>query len=106
MTNPNCDFEDCMEEDCVDFASNSDISAIITQKGQQQTSKQTSFKIQCSPNTIDMRHSIKETYLTPTKQQATPTEDKLSRMIDNCVKMECGGCRKLIPTHLFYEHLI
>ena len=29
MTNPNCDFEDCMEEDCVDFASNTDISVII-----------------------------------------------------------------------------
>lgn len=26
-------------------------------------------------------------------------------MIENCIKMECVGCRKLIPTHLFYEHL-
>jgi len=27
-------------------------------------------------------------------------------MIDACVKMECLGCHKLIPTVQFYEHLI
>lgn len=27
-------------------------------------------------------------------------------MIESCVKMECVGCRKLIPTHLFYDHLL
>lgn len=31
---------------------------------------------------------------------------KLYKMIEYCVKMECAGCRKLIPTHLFYDHLM
>jgi len=31
--------------------------------------------------------------------------DIVYRMLENCVKMECIGCRKLIPTHLFFEHL-
>jgi hypothetical protein len=30
---------------------------------------------------------------------------KMQKMLENCVKMECIGCRKLIPTHLFYDHL-
>lgn len=32
MTNPNCDFEDCMEEDCVDFSSNTNNVSPIMQK--------------------------------------------------------------------------
>jgi len=31
--------------------------------------------------------------------------ENIYKMIENCVKMECSGCRKLIPTHLFYDHL-
>lgn len=32
-------------------------------------------------------------------------EGKLYKMIEHCLKMECAGCRKLIPTHLFFDHL-
>ena len=31
---------------------------------------------------------------------------RLKTMIDATVKLECSGCRKLIPTCQFYEHLI
>lgn len=31
---------------------------------------------------------------------------RLKKMVDACVKMECLGCHKLIPTVQFFEHLI
>ena len=31
--------------------------------------------------------------------------ENIYKMIENCVKMECTQCRKLIPTHLFYDHI-
>ena len=49
-------------------------------------------------------------YLTPNKSSAKSQHsvfavENIYKMIENCVKMECVGCRKLIPTHLFYDHL-
>lgn len=32
--------------------------------------------------------------------------NRLKKMIDACVKMECLGCHQLVPTIMFYEHLI
>ena len=32
--------------------------------------------------------------------------NRLKKMIDACVKMECLGCHQLVPTIQFYEHLI
>ena len=45
------------------------------------------------------------------KRYDLPIEDiqlfnRLKRMIDATVKMECLGCHKLIPTIQFYDHLI
>ena len=57
-------------------------------------------------NGLDPRKSIGNVYLTPNKSSHPNNYDKISKMVDNCVKMECAGCRKLIPTHLFYDHLI
>jgi hypothetical protein len=57
--------------------------------------------ISCSP----INRSRKEVYLTPNKRSHPNNIDQLSKMIENCVKMECSGCRKLIPTHLFYDHI-
>jgi hypothetical protein len=67
---------------------------------------------------MDMRKSFKDvaSYMTPnktnrsinnlnTQQAISIIENKVYKMIENCVKMECAGCRKLIPTHLFYEHI-
>jgi hypothetical protein len=31
--------------------------------------------------------------------------ENIYKMFENCVKVECAGCRKLIPTHLFYDHM-
>jgi predicted aldo/keto reductase-like oxidoreductase len=31
--------------------------------------------------------------------------NRLKKMIDSAIKMECSGCHKLIPTTKFYEHL-
>jgi len=32
--------------------------------------------------------------------------NRLKKMIDATIKMECAGCHKLIPTTQFYDHLI
>ena len=48
-----------------------------------------------------MRQS-RESTRTPNKGNG----EKYAKMIENCVKMECAGCRKLIPTQLFYDHLL
>ena len=32
--------------------------------------------------------------------------NRLKKMIDSTVKMECSGCHKLIPTIQFYDHLV
>lgn len=44
--------------------------------------------------------------MTPNKNSTPNNNEKFQRMIDNCVKMECSNCRKLVPTHLFYDHLV
>ena len=31
--------------------------------------------------------------------------NRLKKMIDSAIKMECSGCHKLIPTTKFYEHI-
>jgi hypothetical protein len=64
-----------------------------------------SMKLSGSPLPSDIRRSLKDVaYLTPNKTsrsnliQSQGLEIRLQKMIDNCVKMECVGCRKLIPT--------
>lgn len=74
------------------------------------------LKLSGSPLVSDLRRSLKDvTYMTPNKSNRSiiikqnnsqMIQGKLYKMIENCVKMECNGCRKLIPTHLFYDHLI
>ena len=32
--------------------------------------------------------------------------NRLKKIIDAAVKMECAGCHKLVPTTQFYDHLI
>ena len=32
--------------------------------------------------------------------------DRLKKIVDATVKLECYGCHKLIPTTQFYEHLL
>ena len=32
--------------------------------------------------------------------------NRLKKMIDATVRLECAGCQKLIPTIQFYEHLL
>jgi DNA-binding transcriptional regulator GbsR (MarR family) len=68
----------------------------------------------------EIRRSFKDvaSYLTPNKSSSKSMNhtsqqahsvfavENIYKMIENCVKMECAGCRKLIPTHLFYDHLI
>ncbi len=67
-----------------------------------------------------VRRSFKDvaSYLTPNKSSSKSVNltsqaahsvfaiENIYKMIENCVKMECSGCRKLIPTHLFYDHLV
>lgn len=65
----------------------------------------------------DVKRSYREaaSYLTPNKSSARSINhtsnkavfaiENIYKMIENCVKMECAGCRKLIPTQLFYDHL-
>jgi len=73
------------------------------------------LKMSGSPMQNEMRKSAN--YLTPGKSQRSMfatninssqiiADTKLYKMIENCVKMECAGCRKLIPTHLFFDHLM
>jgi hypothetical protein len=75
------------------------------------------LKLAGSPMASDLRKSLKDVaYMTPGKSNRSMIngnnpnstqfiDSKLYRMIECCVKMECAGCRKLIPTHLFYDHL-
>ena len=79
-----------MEEDCVDTqqVNNSNLSP----------SKKSYF----SPIGKSNVRQSKESYVTPNKTK----NESYVKMIENCVKMECAGCRKLIPTHLFFEHLM
>lgn len=77
------------------------------------------LKMSNSPINSDLRKSMKDGgYMTPNKTNRSminpltqipnhnqSIDSKLYKMIENCVKMECAGCRKLIPTHLFYDHL-
>lgn len=67
----------------------------------------------------EIKRSLKDvaSYLTPNKSSSKSMNqtsqqahsvfaiENIYKMIENCVKMECAGCRKLIPTHLFYDHL-
>lgn len=64
----------------------------------------------------DIKKSFRDvaSYLTPNKSSSKSMNhtshsvfavENIYKMIENCVKMECVGCRKLIPTHLFYDHL-
>ena len=114
-----------MEEDCVDpLNTSSKKDCNRTYNGGFMSASKKSLenphmlKLSSSPLASDLRRSLKDvTYMTPNKStrsminnvnalQTQLLESKLLKMIENCIKMECAGCRKLIPTHLFYEHLI
>jgi hypothetical protein len=53
----------------------------------------------------------KEELFKRNNQVEISTEDfqlfgRLKKIIDACVKMQCSGCHKLIPTVQFWEHLL
>lgn len=119
LMNQECDFEDCIDEECVEPAQTNKSQQFMAVNGYISAKKNSSenplfLKLASSPQNSDLRRSMKEgAYLTPDKSSRSVViqnmsqviESKLQKMIDNCVKMECIGCRKLIPTHLFYEHI-
>eukprot|EP00347_Sterkiella_histriomuscorum_P020750 403336615 len=119
MMNQDCDFEDCIDEECVEPCKSHQKDSNKSYNGCISASKKSvansmSIKISGSPLPSDIRRSLKDvTYLTPNKSNRSHLinnhsqvmETKFQKMIDSCVKMECIGCRKLIPTQLFYDHI-
>jgi hypothetical protein len=95
-----------MDEECVDPPSRVNVtnSVVLSAKP---IESQRQIKTHISPRDLSSVRQSRVVYLTPNKSTTTNNNfDKLAKMIDNCVKMECAGCRKLIPTHLFFDHLI
>ena len=91
-----------MEEECVEATtsmSNHKRNAIENQRIILNQSRESPLRL---------RTKNDKSFLTPGKNLSVNPGllEKLSRMVDNCIKMECGGCRKLIPTNFFYEHLM
>lgn len=104
IANQNCDFDSCMEEECVEATGIKVTHSVNMNHRPIETGRQ--IKTHISPRDLSSVRQSRVVYMTPNKSSTPHNLEKLSKMIDNCVKMECAGCRKLIPTQVFFEHLI
>jgi hypothetical protein len=118
--NQECDFDDCMDEECIDAnqaqrMNNLDINRSyngIMMSNKKSIDNEEKLRASRSPMAGDMPRLKEVTYMTPNKSNRSMMNTnnipnstqvmidiKLYKMIENCIKMECAGCRKLIPTH-------